>query len=868
MTNTLSRTLLSVFAAGLVSLVPGLGHADDWSITGLDGDHTRFSAERSGPRFGDGRWATTFRGSELLASPVVADGVAVAVDLHGGIHALDATDGHVLWEAAAGSDVQAAPAAVRGRLFVPTSANQLLAFRLADGALLWMRDLGGTGLSSPAAVDGDVVVAPQRHLVRLSGATGDVVWQTADLLDDLGNSSPAIDGGLVVAGSDGGHAYAFDVATGDARWSYVAGGVVHPAAPLIWNGHVYLAGGGATASVQALDADTGAALPGWPIQLPDWAPDVAGTLVWRQRAVSSLMAAGGLLMLQTRQDDALDTNGDGATDQTLSRESVVALDPGDGTRIWDHPLARVQFSDPNQVPKFFICPTPAGFPASDGSALAAVASSLSPLLSVLDVESGTELVRHAAAGATLASPVVANGRLVNAALNGVTEGLLSSDNHPPAAPMLSANARPLDGADVTLRWLPATDPDGEVPGYELRVDSDGELLQSWQQRIVLAAGVTSIQLTGSFSPGVTYTVALRARDSHGAYSAWSAPETFQVIANPPVQLNGQSTSLAAALSAATPGDVVSLSAGVYTLVDTLRVGPGVTLQGAGPGRTVLDGTGLNAAVSFEANVGQHPAGLEGATVAAAGGCVQIDTGDVHLAHVVIRDCRQDGVTVAAGATATITNATLVGNGNAVHSAGSARIKNSLLTANQVALLAEPNATLASTYNDLFGNQNDYQGTAAGTGDLAAQVAFADLSRRDLRLTQTQPTTDQGDPSDEAGSEPAPNGGRINLGAYGGTAEAETSAPAPAPSSGPSAPEPPAAAPAGDPAPPAGPIPSDPTPAPSPTTTVAAIHQAPVPEGGCSVAGRTQPSWLALLLAALPFGLRRSRRRQEDGAPRI
>ncbi len=841
MTNTLPRSLVSVFAA-LLGLAPATARADDWATTGLDGAHSRFSAERSGPRFGDGRWATTFRGAQILASPVVAEGVAVVVDLGGGIHALDATTGAILWEATAGSQVQGTPAIARGRLFVPTTGNHLLAFRLADGAPLWTRDVGGMVLSSPTPIDQDVVLAaglPQRHLVRLSAATGEIVWQTADVMDEFSNTSPAVGGGLVIVGSNGGRYYAFDAATGSLRWTYAGTGIVHLAAPLIWNGHVYMAGGGDSSAVHGVDAATGAALPGWPIELPNYDPDVPGTLVGRQRAVSSPIAAGGLLLLETRQDDALDTDGDGAADQTLSRESVVGLDPGDGTRLWDHPLARVQFSDPNQVPKFFVCPTPAGYTGTDGSPLAAIASSLSPLLSVLDVASGTELVRHAAAGATLASPVVANGRLINAATNGVTEGLLSSVNHPPSAPVLAANPRPLDAADVRLRWLPGTDPDGELPGYELRIDADGEVLQSWQQQIVLSAGVTSTTIAGSLSPGVTYTVALRARDSQGAYSPWSAPETFQVIANPPVQLNGQSTSLAAALAAAAPGDELRLSAAVYTLTDTLRVGPGVSLRGAGPGRTLLDGTGLAVGISFDARSPEHPPRLEGMTIAGADTCVEIGSGvtDLTLRHVVVRDCRLDGVAVAAGATAVVVNATFVGDGNGVHSAGSVVVKNSLLTDEQVGLLADSGGQLTSTFNDLFNNQVDYQGTTAGTGDVSVPLSFADLDRRDLRLTTAAPTTDSGDPAAEADVQPAPDGGLIDVGAYAGTAGAKTGTVLPILIDGDQA-------------------------SPAPLATASA-HQ-PLEEGGCSLGGQPAPSWLALLAASLclvPLALRRTRRRR-------
>src|SRR5204862_1334068 len=103
-------------------------------------------------------------------------------------------------------------------------------------------------------------------------------------------------------------------------------------------------------------------------------------------------------------------------------------------------------------------------------------------------------------------------------------------------------------------------------------------------------------------------------------------------------------------------------------------------------------------------------------------------------------------------------------------------KNSLLTSNVVGLSSGTVGALASTYNDLFGNQTDYAGLQAGTGDLSTAVTFVDLLNRSLRLATAQPSTDRGDPGDPVGNEPPPNGERINLGAFGGTAEAETTAP--------------------------------------------------------------------------------------------
>ena len=90
---------------------------------------------------------------------------------------------------------------------------------------------------------------------------------------------------------------------------------------------------------------------------------------------------------------------------------------------------------------------------------------------------------------------MANGRLFAALESGAVQGLGSSVNHAPNAPVLAANPRPRDVADaVRLRWLPGFDADGELPSYELRFDSDGEVLVDWQQRMIVGSGTTSLGL--------------------------------------------------------------------------------------------------------------------------------------------------------------------------------------------------------------------------------------------------------------------------------------------------------------------------------------------------------------------------------------
>ena len=378
------------------------------------------------------------------------------------------------WQAALQSTVQGTPAIARGRVFVPTVGNKVVALRLLDGAQIWTRDVGGMTLSSPTAVNADLVVSagfPAKTVLRLSGATGEVVWQSPPVMEQFSNTSPAVGAGLVIVGANGGRYYAFDAATGALRWEYVADGLVHLAAPLIAGGRVYMAGGDQSHRVHAVEAATGVAVAGWPIELPASAPDIAGTSKTRQRAVSSIASVAGLLVLQTRLDDAMDTNADGVADRYLSRESVVAIDPTSGAIGWERSIARGEVTDQNDVPKFFVCPTPAGYASDKGPALVAATSSLAAAVVVLDAASGMEQSRVAVAGAALASPVLANGRLITVATNGSIEGLGSSANHAPSAPILSGYGRPLDVTDVTLRWLPAVDPDAELASYEIRIDS-------------------------------------------------------------------------------------------------------------------------------------------------------------------------------------------------------------------------------------------------------------------------------------------------------------------------------------------------------------------------------------------------------------
>jgi hypothetical protein len=69
--------------------------------------------------------------------------------------------------------------------------------------------------------------------------------------------------------------------------------------------------------------------------------------------------------------------------------------------------------------------------------------------------------------------------------------------------------------------------------------------------------------------------------------------------------------------------------------------------------------------------------------------------------------------------------------------------------------------------------SDVQGGYPGTGNINADPLFVSSTNGDYHLSGPSPCIDAGNPASDYSLEPEPDGGRINMGAYGNTPEAET-----------------------------------------------------------------------------------------------
>ncbi len=145
-----------------------------------------------------------------------------------------------------------------------------------------------------------------------------------------------------------------------------------------------------------------------------------------------------------------------------------------------------------------------------------------------------------------------------------------------------------------------------------------------------------------------------------------------------------------------------------------------------------------------------------------------------------------GIFASSPAYVRVTNCTIADNsGGGIHSAGSnIAIRNSIVWYNdgEAVVLNNPASSSPVLYSNI-------QGYYPGQGNIDTNPLFASAAGNDYHLRSVlgryyngqwvtdqdnSPCIDAGDPQDPVGSEPFPNGNRINMGAYGGTPQASKS----------------------------------------------------------------------------------------------
>lgn len=207
------------------------------SLYFLDADHRVHAIDaRDGHRL----WNERLRPNEGRDRVARGGGVAVGAGRlyittgFGFVAALDANSGEEIWRAQANAPFQSAPTFSGDRVYAVTNDSELIAFDAATGAVAWTYQAIAEPariLSAPSVgVEGDTVVAPfaSGELVALLAANGRRLWSDAlsragqinslSAINDIAGR-PVIDGGAAYAASHSGLIAAIDLRSGQRIWA-------------------------------------------------------------------------------------------------------------------------------------------------------------------------------------------------------------------------------------------------------------------------------------------------------------------------------------------------------------------------------------------------------------------------------------------------------------------------------------------------------------------------------------------------------------------------------------------------------------------------------------------------------------------------
>jgi outer membrane protein assembly factor BamB len=337
---------------------------------------------------------------------------------------------------------------------------------------------------------------------------------------------------------------------------------------------------------------------------------------------------------------------------------------------------------------------------------------------------------------------------------------VDQDTTPPAPPE-GVVAVAGDGK-VTVSWNPSPSPD--VVWYRLRWKKSSD---PWSAAVLVDQIAASPQTVTGLVNGTWYDFMVSAVD------AGENESTGVVVSAKPqgaITIGGGGPSyptIQAALNAAPQGATVVVVAGTY--YEDLVVPAGVSLEGAGANLTFIIGDGVGPVIQVS-GTSATPTTISGLNV--TNGTTGIDAGaaDVVIHHVVVHSIQGSGIVGGAAGSLEVRNCTVMENAaDGVQAQAAATVvRNTVAGLNGGYGIWAPEGAAVS-YNDAWDNAaGDYAFASWGPANQSAAAVFVDPSDGTYLEAVGSPTVDAGDPADEYDLEPAPNGGRINQGAYGNT----------------------------------------------------------------------------------------------------
>lgn len=210
-----------------------------------DPAHSGTSAAQAPRQFHRVKWKFP-TGDRIISSPVWENKVLYFGGDDGNIYAVDSETGRQLWKRTTGGPAPCTPAVANGAVYAVSYDGKFYALNAQTGAIKWkfategerrfeakgihglqpknqtIADQYDVFLSSPVVVQGAVYFGSgDGNLYALDATTGELKWKfkTGDVI----HASPAYADGVLFVGSWDSYFYAIDAATGKEKWRFHGG---------------------------------------------------------------------------------------------------------------------------------------------------------------------------------------------------------------------------------------------------------------------------------------------------------------------------------------------------------------------------------------------------------------------------------------------------------------------------------------------------------------------------------------------------------------------------------------------------------------------------------------------------------------------
>lgn len=166
--------------------------------------------------------------AQLLAQPVIVDGVVYTMDSRSTVSAFDASSGKRRWRVDLEPEDEddgyfgGGIAWADGRLYVTTGFAQVFALNASDGSVIWQTPVPAPMRAAPTVAAGRVYVVTLDNQVRgLDAETGTNLWDQSgieEIAGLIGMANPAVSGSSVIVPYSSGEFFALLAENGRLLW--------------------------------------------------------------------------------------------------------------------------------------------------------------------------------------------------------------------------------------------------------------------------------------------------------------------------------------------------------------------------------------------------------------------------------------------------------------------------------------------------------------------------------------------------------------------------------------------------------------------------------------------------------------------------